>query len=209
MVAEVFAGLSSLKAAFDIAKGLKDIDNAANRNAAVIELQEKILGAQSAQAELIERVGDLEKEVARLKAWDTEKQNYELQAIGGGTVAFMLKPDARGTAPPHWLCPNCYGENKKSFYQPTGNTIQRANVYKCQGCQGAVSVEGQPRWVDSDGITKRKPAGEKCPKCGELELRLQSSSPHPTFGKMGVVNRLMKCDACAFSEARMTDTKKL
>jgi hypothetical protein len=35
MVAEVFAGLGALKTAFDIAKGLKDIDDATRRNAAV------------------------------------------------------------------------------------------------------------------------------------------------------------------------------
>jgi len=42
MVGEVFAGLGAIKTAFDIAKGLKDIDDAARRNAAVIELQQKI-----------------------------------------------------------------------------------------------------------------------------------------------------------------------
>ena len=41
MVAEIYGGISALKSAFDIAKGLKDIDDAARRNAAVIELQEK------------------------------------------------------------------------------------------------------------------------------------------------------------------------
>ena len=41
MVAEVYAGLTSLKVAFDLAKGLKDMDDATRRNAAVIELQEK------------------------------------------------------------------------------------------------------------------------------------------------------------------------
>ena len=41
MVGEALAGLSALKTAFDLAKGLKDITDVANRNAAVIELQEK------------------------------------------------------------------------------------------------------------------------------------------------------------------------
>jgi len=50
VVGEVFAGLGALKTAFDIAKGLKDIDDAARRNAAVIELQEKILAAREAQS---------------------------------------------------------------------------------------------------------------------------------------------------------------
>jgi hypothetical protein len=48
MAGEIFAGLSAIKTAFDIAKGLKDIDDATRRNAAVIELQEKILAAQEA-----------------------------------------------------------------------------------------------------------------------------------------------------------------
>jgi hypothetical protein len=60
-VAGIYGGISAFKAAFDIAKGLKDINDAAQRNAAVIELQEKILSAQAAQAALIERVHDLEK----------------------------------------------------------------------------------------------------------------------------------------------------
>ena len=70
MVAEIYAGLGAFKAMFDIAKGLKDIDDAARRNAAVIELQEKILVAQEAQSTLINRVGELEKEVAGLKSWE-------------------------------------------------------------------------------------------------------------------------------------------
>jgi hypothetical protein len=78
MVSEVFAGLSSIKAAFDIAKGLKNIDDATRRNAAIIELQEKILSAQAAQAELIEAIGELKSRVAELEAWDAEKQRYEL-----------------------------------------------------------------------------------------------------------------------------------
>ncbi|OKO73613.1 hypothetical protein AC628_23950 [Bradyrhizobium sp. NAS96.2] len=198
-----------MKTAFDITKGLKDIDDKVRLNSAVIDLQEKILTAQQEQATLIGEKHDLEREIARLKAWDAEKQNYELKAIGSGSVAFMLKPSARGSEPPHWLCPNCYGENKKSFFQPTGNMIQRAQVYRCQGCQSTVSVEGRPMWAGGDTPVAKKAAGEECPKCREPELRLQDSKPHPTFGEMGVVNRFMKCDACGFSEARMTDTKKL
>ena len=70
MAGEIFAGLTAIKTAFDIAKGLKDIDDAARRNAAVIELQGKILDAQSGQAALIETVGALKARVAELEAWD-------------------------------------------------------------------------------------------------------------------------------------------
>jgi hypothetical protein len=55
MVGEAIAGLGAIKSAFDLAKGLKDINDAAVRNAAVIELQERILAAQQAQSALVER----------------------------------------------------------------------------------------------------------------------------------------------------------
>jgi uncharacterized coiled-coil DUF342 family protein len=73
MVAELITGLGAIKSAFDLAKGLKDIDDAARRNAAVIELQEKILSAQAAQSALVERIGELEKQVAGFKAWEAQK----------------------------------------------------------------------------------------------------------------------------------------
>jgi uncharacterized protein YlxW (UPF0749 family) len=85
MVAEVFAGIAALKTAFDIAKGLKDIDDAARRNAAVIELQEKILSAQQSQAALVERVHELEKEVAGFDQWETERKRYALTDFGAST----------------------------------------------------------------------------------------------------------------------------
>jgi hypothetical protein len=58
MVAEVFAGLSALKSALDIAKG------------------------RAAQAELLEEIGELKKRVAEFETWETEKQRYELKEVG-------------------------------------------------------------------------------------------------------------------------------
>src|SRR6516162_2494056 len=101
MVGEVFAGLGAIKTAFDIAKGLKDIDDAARRNAAVIELQEKILTAQQAQMALVERIDELEKEVASFEAWAREKKRYKLTDYGGGTFAYALKPEEAQGEPPH------------------------------------------------------------------------------------------------------------
>jgi hypothetical protein len=116
MVAEAITGLSALKSAFDIAKGLKDIDNATRRNAAVIELQEKILTAQTAQSDLTERIRDLEAKVAGFETWEREKQRYELKPFGNG-VAYFLKPEMSNGEAPHQLCANCYARGKKPFSQ--------------------------------------------------------------------------------------------
>jgi hypothetical protein len=87
MVAEVFAGIGALKTAFDIAKGLKDIDDTTRRNAAVIDLQEKILSAQQSQSSLIETINELEKELVRLRSWEADKPRYELRAPAAGLCA--------------------------------------------------------------------------------------------------------------------------
>jgi hypothetical protein len=88
VVGEFAAGLSAFKSMYDIAKGLKDISDATIRNAAVIELQEKILSAQAEQAELIETVSKLKSRVAELEAWDADKKRYRLTDLGGGRMAY-------------------------------------------------------------------------------------------------------------------------
>lgn len=149
VAAEVYAGLSALKAAFDIAKGLKDIDDATRRNGAVIELQEKMLAAQAAQAELLDSVRALEAEVARLKAWDAEKERYELKPIGPGTVAYILKPEARGAETPHWLCPNCYAKGQKAFLQSTNKTERTRLLVGCNSCGTTEAITKDVRgWAD-------------------------------------------------------------
>lgn len=65
MAGELIAGLSIFKSLYDSAKALKDINDAAIRNGAVIELQEKILAAREAQAILLERIRELEEEALK------------------------------------------------------------------------------------------------------------------------------------------------
>lgn len=150
MVAEVFAGVGSIKAAFDIAKGLKDIDDAARRNAAIIALQEKILSAHATQSDLIDAVSDLKKQVANLEAWEVEKQRYDLKAITEGSFAYALKPDAQGAEPPHYICAACYSRGKKSILQKIpANTAQRQlgipTKYHCSECKADV-VAPADKW---------------------------------------------------------------
>src|ERR1700722_4631396 len=135
MVAEVFASVSALKTAFDIAKGLKDIDDATRRNAAVIELQEKILSAQQAQSALVDRIGELEKEVAGFEKWDAEKERYKLTDFGGNTFAYALKPEATRGEPTHRICPNCYEKRVKSILQSKGRNAYSQEIYVCVACK--------------------------------------------------------------------------
>jgi hypothetical protein len=134
MVGEIFAGVGALKTAFDIAKGLKDIDDAARRNAAVIDLQEKILSAQEAQASLIERVRDLEKEMASFEHWEAEKQRYALTDFGANSFAYLLKPETANGEPPHRICPACYEQRQKAILQYKHRSAARREKWSCSGC---------------------------------------------------------------------------
>jgi len=137
MVGEVFAGLGALKTALDIAKGIKDIDDATRRNAAVIELQEKILAAREAQSALLERVDELKKEVASFEKWDREKQRYELKNVGWGAFAYMLKKEERGIRPPHWVCTNCFEHKHVVTLQLIMETRQ-GQEWTCPSCKNTI-----------------------------------------------------------------------
>jgi Zn finger protein HypA/HybF involved in hydrogenase expression len=215
MAAEVFAGISALKTAFDLAKGLKDIDDAARRNAAVIDLQEKILAAQAAQAALVEKVSNLEKEVASFETWETEKKRYELKDLKKGFFAYILRQDMEAGEPPHALCTNCYSRGFKSILHLNEPRDLRDRTWDCPACKTSVRNQAgdigglisKVRETDSSAavsapVAKRKPIGEVCPKCGEPEFRLERSIPHPTFGDLGANNHHMKCD-CGFAEVRL------
>ena len=90
MAAELLAGLGIFKTMLDMTKGLKDLNDAAVRNSAVVELLEKINTAQTTQASLIENISDLKKENTRLKEWDAEKENYHLKELRAGLLAYAF-----------------------------------------------------------------------------------------------------------------------
>jgi DNA polymerase IIIc chi subunit len=139
MISEAMMGASALKTAFDMAKALKDIDDRTRRNDAVIELQEKILGAQTAEAALIQQVGELEREVASLRAWEAEKQRYELQELPPGVFVRVLKPSMASGEPIHRLCAKCYEDGKKSILQCVGKN-RGLDTLNCHGCGARVVV---------------------------------------------------------------------
>jgi hypothetical protein len=143
MAADFIASLGAVKTAFDLARGLKDINDAALRNAAVIELQEKILAAQAAQLDLVQRVNDLENDLARLKTWEAEKERYELKQVAPGAMVYVPKESLRGDEPIHWLCANCFQNGKKRFLQESRGDASFV-YHKCQECGGEIRIRKPP-----------------------------------------------------------------
>lgn len=138
----VSAIASSLKAAGDIAKTMIGLRDSGMLQSKTIELQSMILDAQSSafsaqqeRASLIERIGALEAEVARLKAWDTEKQRYELQKWGNGAFARVLKEGEANGEPIHALCAKCYDSGIKSILQANGHIKIYDHAWDCPTCR--------------------------------------------------------------------------
>jgi hypothetical protein len=152
---EIAAAVTGIRAALDITKAMVGLRDAEAFRAKSIELQavvldafEKAIEARDAYTAQADRIRLLETEMANLKAWDAEKQNYELKPIGEGSVAYMLKPDKRGAEPPHWLCPNCFSKGQPSFLNPTGAQVGRQWIYKCDSCGAKPSCNHKPHWQE-------------------------------------------------------------
>jgi hypothetical protein len=140
MAVDLLAGFAAFKSMYDAAKALKDMNDAAQRNGAVIELQSQILAAQEQQAMLAQRKGELEAELAALKSWEAEKQRYEMVALAPNVVAYAEKAALANMAPPHFLCANCYAGGKKAFLQQTlrGESVDR---FKCNSCGEELTIQ--------------------------------------------------------------------
>ena len=132
---------SGLSAAGDIVKAMIGLRDEQAIRAKVIELQGVIMSAQSdalaAQAShsmLIERNNFLEKEVMRAKDWAAQKERYELADTGQGSLAYRLKDGVEPPEPPHWLCPACYQQGRKSILKHETVPEGRAKTLVCHPC---------------------------------------------------------------------------
>lgn len=121
-VSAIAGTVSALKGAMDIAKAMIGLSNAQAIQVKVIELNAIILDAQRSafsaneeRAALIEKISQLEKKLAGVEAWETEKQRYKPVDAGDGNIAYILKPTMRDGEPPHYICANCYQQGKASI----------------------------------------------------------------------------------------------
>ncbi len=133
--------ITSLKFAGDIAKGILELKSLTDVQGKVIELQSAILSAQSSalsanadQASMVDEIRALKEEIARVKAWESQKQRYQLTPFRNGPgVVYALKESMSNSEPPHWICTKCYEEGKRMILQPA--TINGFVHIVCPSCK--------------------------------------------------------------------------
>lgn len=145
MVGEVFAGYQGFKSIFDGLKALSDMRDEHKRIAAVIEIQRQFLELQSDYSALLQRNRELEDALAKKGGWEAETTRYMLTQVGKSAV-YMLKPEAREGAVPHWLCANCFENGKKAHLQYSSKMSHIGNIYRCPQCKGHVTTHSEPAW---------------------------------------------------------------
>jgi len=123
----IAAAANSLKVAGDIATGLISLKTMSEVQAKAIELNQKLITAQhdifsanAAQSALVQRVSDLEKQIAQMKAWDEQKKRYKLTNPWDGNPAlvYALRASYKEAEAAHWICTKCYDDGRRSILQP-------------------------------------------------------------------------------------------
>ncbi|WP_206516962.1 hypothetical protein, partial [Mesorhizobium sp. M1A.F.Ca.IN.022.07.1.1] len=133
-VAEIATGYGALKAAYEMAKGLKDIHDRVTLNAAIIELQEKILSAQEAASSAKDQLRELQAKVEAFEDWKAIAARYDLKDYGGSTFAYELNANWDHQEPIHRACPKCFENRKRSILQFDYKDSSKRDHYKCHGC---------------------------------------------------------------------------
>jgi hypothetical protein len=92
--------------------------------------QQSALEENIKQRALLEEVRELKQHVAKLEAWDAEKQRYALAPPWhAGVPVYALKQSAANGEPPHYICTHCYQDRRKSI-------LNDRTTHPAKGAQG-------------------------------------------------------------------------
>jgi hypothetical protein len=137
----IASAVGSLKTAGEIAKGLINLHTMAEVQAKsfelgqqIIDAQQQIFAAHAAQTTLIDKVRELEGQIARMKNWETQKQRYKLAAPFSGCMVFALQKSMSGGETAHYLCTTCFNKGQPSILQGKEYADRSASYY-CYICK--------------------------------------------------------------------------
>jgi hypothetical protein len=145
MYAEIVAAIQGTKTAIDLVKATNGLSNYSELLGAVTAVQMKLtdavsaaLASQEKQAELAERVRELEKQVAEVEDWRDQMSRYSLFEFPTGALAHVLKPGLTDGQPTHYLCTSCVDKKQISTLQPHGRLL------RCTACKTDIAAKSAP-----------------------------------------------------------------
>jgi hypothetical protein len=144
---------------------------------------------------------------------DLKAKHQEFAMDPGRAPLLVLEGEQSGESP-HAICANCYQRGVKSILQSSGHSDVHERSWDCPACKTKIKNQWNNmteliqkcRQAKHVGVERARPQtvpGETCPKCGELEFRIERSVKHPQLGVLGGRIHFMKCTACEFAEERV------
>ena len=136
--------MGGLKAAAKAVQGLHELRTKQEVDAVRANLLGKLIDAQQAVLELQQSAGALrdenlalKEENRHLRAFEGERERYELKSLGPGATVYSPKEELHPDAPSHHLCAQCFEGAKRSILQHAGYEGSE-RILECPGCKSRV-----------------------------------------------------------------------
>lgn len=137
MIAEISSLFSSVKTAYDIAKGISTLKSDVDRNESISKILEILLSVETQALsvntiaqKLQEEKYELTQKLMEFEKWSETETQYELKEIASGVFVYACKKTNQPSEPMHWLCTNCWKDKIKSIIQKT-----LSDSYTCPKCK--------------------------------------------------------------------------
>ena len=131
---EIITGVKNLLPKADKGKSLDErISTPEN---IISDIRGELVRIQHDAQAMLDEKNELIKTIEGYKNWRAEAKRYILTEIGPGVFVynFIQSSKQRTKEPPHYICPKCFQDCKKSILQ-TVVVSEYGTRFKCFGCQ--------------------------------------------------------------------------
>lgn len=142
MLTETSAAITAFRQTFDLLKTISEARDQAIVDNSVSQLREKIIELQLLNSQLSElyhserqRAIELAEKNSKIEMFATKAVNYMLHKTPAGSMVYRTKPTIEGEVGHHYLCAQCFENQKISILQPKPNFTTIANCnFICTVC---------------------------------------------------------------------------
>lgn len=147
---------TSIKTAYDIAKGINSLNTTVERNEAVSKVLEILLSVQSdalmmkdRHSSLLSEIDDLKKKISEFERWSEIERNHETAEIIPNIRAYIHKGlDGKSRQTANWYCTNCWTDRIQSILHLKSKNGY-AVIYFCPKCKNEFRHSTNYRAPDS------------------------------------------------------------